>query len=109
MVDVTPQSLRQHASRIISGPMARVALAADAANQSELGDVEAYGIVFAQVVPPVLELFLDDAAGMLASVTALGDGFAEALADVANQYQDADREVEALFEDFLEELDGAAS
>ncbi len=109
MVDVTPQSLRDHASKLVSGPMSRVATAAEAAAQVRLGDVDAYGIVFAQVVPPVLDLFLEDAAAALASADALGNGFAEALEDTALQYQEADKEVEALFDAFLEDLDGAAS
>ncbi|HEU5129059.1 MAG TPA: hypothetical protein VFU12_13815 [Glycomyces sp.] len=108
MVDVTPQSLRDHAAKLVNGPMARVATAAEAAAQVRLGDVDAYGIVFAQVVPPVLDLFLEDAAAALASADALGNGFSEALGDVALQYQEADKEVEALFDAFLEDLDGAA-
>ncbi|THV41543.1 type VII secretion target [Glycomyces buryatensis] len=109
MVDVDPQSLRDHASRLVNGPMTRVATAADAAQQVRLGDEEAYGIIFAQVIPPILELFLDDAGAAIGSAAELGVGFAAAVDDTANQYTAADDEVEAIFNDLLAELDGATS
>jgi hypothetical protein len=105
---VDPQMLRDHASRVASGPMQKVALAADAANTVRLGDEDAYGIVFAQVIPPILDLFLDDAATTLASATDLGNGFATAVADSAQRHQDADQEVADLFTALLKELDESA-
>ena len=102
---VDPQQLRDHASRLASGPMSQVALAADAANTVRLGDEDAYGIVFAQIIPPVLDLFLDDAAAALASAEDLGNGFATAVVDSAQRHQDADQEVADLFNALLKELD----
>ncbi|MBO3731505.1 hypothetical protein [Glycomyces niveus] len=106
MVKVDPQALREHAARLANGPMARVKTAADAANTVRLGDVDAYGIVFAQVVPPVLDLFLDDAGAALTSADDLGLGFAEAVNDTAIQHLAADQEVAALFDALGRELDG---
>lgn len=102
---VDPQMLRDHASRLTTGPATKVVMAADAADTVRLGDEDAYGIVFAQIIPPVLDLFLDDAAAALASAGELGQGFATAVADSAQRHQDADQEVADLFNALLKELD----
>jgi hypothetical protein len=102
---VDPQMLRDHATRLATGPSNKISLAADAANTVRLGDEDAYGIVFAQIVPPVLDLFLEDAAAALTSASELGFGFATAVADSAQRHQDADQEVADLFNALLKELD----
>ena len=104
MPQVDPQQLRGHASQLINGPMATVVQAADAAKQVRLGDENAYGIVFAQLIPPALDLFLDDGSETLDAIDDLGNGFAEALSQTAGQYQTQDEEVAAIFTALLKEL-----
>ena len=104
MPKVDPQQLRDHASRIVSGPMPIVVQAADAAKQVRLGDVNAYGIVFAQLIPPALDLFLDDGSETLDAIDNLGNGFATALQQTAGRYQTEDEEVAAIFAALLKEL-----
>lgn len=104
MVKVDPEMLRDHASRLQSGPGAQLSTAYDAAAQVGLGDESAYGIIFAQVIPPVLDNFLDDETETLKSIGDLASGYAQAVQDTADQYQDADDEVAALFDALLKEL-----
>jgi hypothetical protein len=104
MPQVDPQQLRDHAARLVSGPMPKVVQAADAAKQVRLGDVNAYGIVFAQLIPPALDLFLDDGSETLDAIDNLGTGFAEALQQTAIRYQTDDEEVAAVFDALLKEL-----
>ncbi|SDE53729.1 type VII secretion target [Glycomyces harbinensis] len=105
MPKVDPQQLRDHASRLINGPMPIVVQAADAAKQVRLGDENAYGVIFAQLIPPALDLFLDDGTETLDAIDDLGNGFAEALKQTAIKYQTADEEVAAVFDALLKELD----
>lgn len=104
MPQVDPQELRDHASRIINGPMPMVVQAADAAKQVRLGDENAFGIIFAQLIPPALDLFLDDGSETLDSIDNLGNGFATALTQTAITYQTEDEEVAAVFDALLKEL-----
>jgi hypothetical protein len=105
MPKVDPQELRDHASRLANGPMPKVVQAADAAKQVRLGDENAYGIIYAQLIPPALDLFLDDGSETLDSIDDLGNGFAAALTQTAIQYQTQDEEVAAVFDALLKELD----
>ncbi|PRY62469.1 type VII secretion target [Glycomyces artemisiae] len=105
MVHVDPQMLRDHASRLVNGPMPLVVQAADAAKTVRLGDENAYGIVFAQLIPPALDLFLDDGSETLDSIDDLGTGFTTALQATAQQYQTVDDEVAAVFDALQKELD----
>ncbi|GAB3656790.1 WXG100 family type VII secretion target [Glycomyces tarimensis] len=105
MPQVDPQELRDHADQLVDGPMAIVVQAADAAKQVRLGDVDAYGIIFAQLIPPALDLFLDDGSETLDAIDDLGNGFAEALRQTAIKYQSDDEEVAAIFDALLKELD----
>jgi hypothetical protein len=104
MPKVNPQELRDHASRIMNGPMPIVVQAADAAKQVRLGDENAFGIIFAQLIPPALDLFLDDGSETLDSIDNLGTGFATALTQTAIKYQTEDEEVAAVFDALLKEL-----
>lgn len=104
MPKVDPQEPRDHASRIINGPMPMVVQAADAAKQVRLGDENAYGIIFAQLIPPALDLFLDDGSETLDSIDNLGNGFATALTQTAIKYQTEDEEVAAVFDALFKEL-----
>ena len=104
MPQVDPQELRDHASRIINGPMPMVVQAADAAKQVRLGDENAFGIIFAQLIPPALDLFLDDGSETLDAIDNLGNGFATALTQTAIRYQTEDEEVAAVFDALLKEL-----
>jgi len=105
MPKVDPQELRDHASRLMNGPMPMVVQAADAAKQVRLGDESAFGIVFAQLIPPALDLFLDDGTETLDSIDDLGTGFATALSQTAQTYQTQDEEVAAVFDALLKELE----
>ncbi|MCD0443397.1 hypothetical protein LO763_07125 [Glycomyces sp. A-F 0318] len=104
MPQVDPQQLRDHANRLVNGPMPIVVQAADAAKQVRLGDENAYGIVFAQLIPPALDLFLDDGSETLDAIDDLGNGFATALNQTATRYQTDDEEVAAVFDALLKEL-----
>ncbi|GAA2156142.1 MULTISPECIES: hypothetical protein [Glycomyces] len=105
MPAVNPQELRDHASRLVNGPMSKVVQAADAAKQVRLGDENAYGIIYAQLIPPALDLFLDDGTETLDSIDDLGNGYATALVQTAIHYQTQDEEVAAVFDALLKELD----
>ncbi len=102
---VNPQELRDHASRLVNGPMPMVVQAADAAKTVRLGDESAYGIVFAQLIPPALDLFLDDGTETLDAIDDLGTGFTMALQATAQSYQTVDEEVAAVFDALQKELD----
>jgi hypothetical protein len=104
MPKVDPQELRDHASKLINGPLPKVAQAADAARQVGLGDWNAYGVIFAQFVPPALDVFLDDGTETLDSLGNLGAGFTTALQQSAGNYQTMDDEVAAVFDALLKEL-----
>jgi hypothetical protein len=85
--------------------MSKVVQAADAAKQVRLGDENAYGIIYAQLIPPALDLFLDDGTETLDSIDDLGNGYATALVQTAIHYQTQDEEVAAVFDALLKELD----
>lgn len=104
MVKVDPQMLYGHATRLEFGPGVQLCNAAIAAAQVGLGDESAYGIFFAPIIPPVLDVFLDDGTETLESLGDLASGYGHALGETALQYQDADEEVAALFDALGEEL-----
>ncbi|MFB9659743.1 type VII secretion target [Glycomyces mayteni] len=105
MVKVDPQMLRDHAGRLVNGPMPAVVQAAGAAKAVRLGDENAYGVIFAQLIPPALDLFLDDGTETLDAIDDLGTGFTTALQATAQQYQTVDEEVAAVFDALQKELD----
>lgn len=89
-----PEEIRGHAAELESGAFSTLEAAATAASGLTLGDHEAYGIILQFVIPPALDMCLDDAGAAIQSASDFAAGIREALDGCAGDYEGVDQEVQ---------------
>jgi hypothetical protein len=99
-----PAEIRDHVTALSSGPFATLSTAADAASGLTLGGFDAYGVLLQFVIPPVLNLCLDDAGAAIRSTSDFAVAIGEALNGVADDYEGVDQEIAELLSKIGEEI-----
>ncbi|WP_335992230.1 hypothetical protein [Glycomyces sp. MUSA5-2] len=99
-----PEEIRNHVSSLSDGAFATLGTAADAASGLTLGGFDAYGVLLQFVIPPVLNLCLDDAGAAIRSASDFAVAIGQALTGVADDYEGVDQEIADLLSRIGEEI-----
>lgn len=101
---VDPDQVVQHATDLRSSVFSKLENAAAAAKEVGIGD-EVYGVILQFVIPPALELFIDDAGGCIDKTVEFGGAIEGALTGTAMDYYAVDQESARAFETMAEAMD----
>ncbi|MCC3764218.1 hypothetical protein K3N28_14210 [Glycomyces sp. TRM65418] len=99
-----PAEIRNHVANLNNGPFSTLNSAADAASGLTLGGFDAYGVLLQWVIPPALNLCLDDAGAAIRSTSDFAAAIGEALTGVAEDYEGVDQEIADLLSKIGEEI-----
>lgn len=100
---VDPDQVVQHASDLRTSVFSKLENAAAAAKQVGIGGEE-YGVILQFVIPPALELFIDDAGDCIDKTVEFGEAVEGALTGTAMDYYAVDQEAAREFETMAEGL-----
>lgn len=90
---VDPQTIVDHAASLQTNVFSRIDAAVAAAEQVGIGNHEAWGVIFEQLVPPVLEGLLEEGTSSMQSTADFAQALGEALEGTAENYSLVDEEV----------------
>jgi hypothetical protein len=96
--------IRMHATSLGTGAFSTLSNAADAASGLTLGGFDAYGVLLQFVIPPALNLCLDDAGAAIRSTADFATAISQALGGVADDYESVDQEIADLLSKIGEEI-----
>lgn len=99
-----PEEIRNHVASLTEGAFATLGTAADAASGLTLGGFDAYGVLLQFVIPPVLNLCLDDAGAAIRSTSDFAVAIGQALTGTADDYEGVDQAIAELLSKISKEI-----